>query len=319
MAAPHHHCACGIRVARASLPVVISPTPPATSVHAEPPRRLSFWEWYAGERLTADQYAAVHAKSGRPRVCATLIPGRCGSTLLASLVSQWECAGRGNEVFNEWPADRWQTRASTAAGFLDQALRAQQSGGVFWFQCTPQRYDHLVSGLDAAIPATWRLSAILRRDIVSQAMSYVYAIGSGVWHSTNPGHDPTVPLRLAGELDWLADRVLLWIERLVGIEVRIRELLERQPGAAPLVLFYEEIVHDPQAAARHFCRDCGAVPPERPEPFRETISRLVKDGEAALRERVHERHGDAVGRLEQDRTAGVLAWAESLPGRPAAD
>jgi len=293
--------------------VVTSPEPPATSFPADPPPRLSFWEWYAGERLAADQYAAIHARSGAPRVCATLIPGRCGSTLLASLVAQWECCGQGNEVFNERPADRWRTRAPTAAGFLGQALLAQQSGGVFWFQCTPQRYDHLVTGLDAVIPPTWRLSAILRRDIVAQAMSYVYAVGSGVWHSTNPGRAPDAPVRLAGDLDWLADRVLLWTERLAGMEVRIRELLERQPGPAPLVLFYEEIVRDPQAAARRFCLDCGSVPPQRPEPFRETISRLVKDGEAALRERVCDRHREALRRLDQDRVAGVLAWATSLP------
>ena len=45
----------------------------------------------------------------------------------------------------------------------------------------------------------------------------------------------------------------------------------------------------------------------------QTISRLVKDGEAALRERVCARHREALRRLEQDRVAGVLAWATSLP------
>lgn len=279
---------------------------------ADPDRPLSIWEYYAGQRITAGEYAALLAASGSPRVCATLIPGRCGSTLLASLVTQLACCGRGNEVFNEQPLKRWRNRAATARGFLEQRLIRLQLGGVFWFQATPQRFDHLLSGLDAGIAASWRLSAILRRDIVAQAISYVYAVRSDIWHSFSPGYAPGAAIALAGDIDAAADEVLDWVERIIVMETRIRELLQQQRGPAPLVLFYEDIVRDPEAAVRRFCHDAGVALPVRQEPFTETLTRLVKQDAAELRARVDVRHRDALCRLTETRRAGLLAWAETV-------
>jgi len=284
---------------------------------ADPDRPLSFWEYYAGQRITAGEYAALLAASGSPRVCATLIPGRCGSTLLASLVSQLGCCGRGNELFNERAANRWGNRAATAHGFLEEVLTRQQLGGVFWLQAAPHRFDHLLSGFDTGIAASWRLSAILRRDIVAQAISYVYAVRSGIWHSFSPGHAPGAAIALAGDVEAAADEVLDWVERIIVMETRIRDLLQQQQGPAPLVLFYEDIVRDPEGAVRRFCHDAGVAPPVRPDPFKETVSRLVKPDAAELRARVDVRHRDALCRLTQTRRAGLLAWAETVSPPPA--
>lgn len=283
---------------------------------ADPDRPLAFWECYAGQRITAGDYAALLAVSGSPRVCATLIPGRCGSTLLASLVARLACCGRGNEVFNERSADRWRKLAATAHGFLKKTLRRQQLGGVFWFQAAPHRYDHLLSGFDAGISPTWRLSAILRRDIVAQAISYVYAVRSGIWHSFSPGYDPATAIELSGDLDAAADEVLAWVERIAVMETRIRDLLREQAGPAPLVLFYEDIVRDPEAAVGRFCDDAGVALPARPEPSAEPLSRLAKRGAAELRGQVEARHRDALDRLAKMR-AELLDWAEVRAAPPA--
>lgn len=288
-------------------------TPRSTTVRAEPASRVSFWGCYAGSRITAHEYAVILAAAGSPRVCATLIPGRCGSTLLANLVTQWACCGQGNEVFNERPAERWRARAKTAHEFFGRALRTQQLGGVFWFQATPQRYDHLLSKLDPAISTTWRLSAILRADVVAQAMSYVYAIGSGIWHSFSTRYRPESPIDLPGDLDVMADRVFMWAERIVAMEARIRAILERQPGPSPLVLFHEDIVREPQAAVRRFCHDAGVVAPHPEEPFQQAVSRLAKRGEADLRERLFDRHAESLRCLDQFRREGILKWAAQPP------
>lgn len=278
--------------------------------------RVPFWQAFPDERIAADDFHALTAACETHTICVSLIPGRCGSTLLAGLVAQQACCGTGAEAFNERSVHDWRSVAGTARLFFTKVIRRQQAGGVFWFQATPPRYDHVVSGLDPAVPRTWRHSAILRRDIVNQALSYVYAVRSNVWHFVrhDADHEPGTPVRLPNDPDELADHALLWIERIVSMEERIREIIEAQAAASPLVLWYEDIVRDPRAAVLRFCRAAGVAMPANPPPPRPTVSPLAKHGLPAVRARLWDRHGEAVRCFEQARNTGILAWAAAGTG-----
>lgn len=274
--------------------------------------KVLFWEAFPGERIAAADYESILVDAGVRKVCVSLIPGRCGSTLFGEMVAQWGCFGKGTEAFNERPREKWLRHAGSGREFLSWVIRHRAAGGVFWFQAAPHRHDHLLTGLDPAIPRDWRYSVILRRNIVAQAMSYVYAIGSQVWHSSCPGFDPSTPLDLPGKVDLLADQVLDWVSQLVRYEDRIRAILDERGDERTLVLFYEDIICDPREAVSRFYRDAGVAPPLDPPPFRQTLSRLRKRNEAQLRECVLARHGDEVRRIENAREAGILAWAAKI-------
>jgi LPS sulfotransferase NodH len=263
-------------------------------------------------RLTHDDYQRILSEVGVRRVCVSLIPGRCGSTLLGQLVAQWGCCGTGTEAFHERQEAQWRRFVTSDGFYFASVVRREALGGIFWFQSTPLRHDYLLTMVAPTIPSTWRYSAILRRDVVAQAMSYVFAIGSGVWHSSSRRYDPSTPIGLKEDLDLLAERVVHWIVELVAIEERIRQILDARIDGPPLVLFYEDIVRDPQEAMLRFCRDAGSMPPVDAPPARQTLSRLKKRGDEQLRERLMARHGDSVSRLLDARAESTLAWAEEL-------
>jgi LPS sulfotransferase NodH len=257
--------------------------------------------------MTQGGYDAILADAGVRRVCVSLIPGRCGSTLLASLVAQLGCCGNGHEAFNERRASRWRRVGETGRGYFAAAVREHSLGGVFWFQITPQRHDQLLTNCAPSISRGWRYSVILRRDLVAQAMSLVYAIDTGIWHSSHPSYSPFSPLRLSGDLDLIADRVFDWMAFIVTMERRIVEILEAHDDGPWLTLFFEDIIRDQPLAVRQFCRAAGVDVPSPLPPFQETLRRLAKQGDDLVRERLHARHGDRILRLTDQRAKGILA------------
>ena len=119
---------------------------------------------------------------GRPTVVATLIPGRCGSSYLAEIIRQTGVCGNGNEIFFERPVRAWQAAGVDFSEFFISAVRANLAGGVFWFQITPDQFEDIEKIIDPEIFKRWAFTAIFRRDILAQAISFTYAVKSGVWH-----------------------------------------------------------------------------------------------------------------------------------------
>jgi LPS sulfotransferase NodH len=280
----------------------------------DPDPVVPFWDAFGGECITQGGYDAMLADAGVGRVCVSLIPGRCGSSLLASLVEQLGCCGNGHEVFNERRASKWRLVGGSGCEYFAAAVREHSLGGVFWFQITPQRHNHLLTNCAPSISRAWRYSVILRRDIVAQAISYIYAIGSGVWHSSCPSYSPTSPVELSGDLDLIADRVFEWIAFIIRIERQIVEILESRDDGPFWVYFYEDIVRDQARAVSEFCRDAGVDVPNSLPPFQETLRRLEKQGVELVRERLFARHHDGVQRLAEERAEGILTWCQHHNG-----
>jgi len=138
---------------------------------------------FPGESANWETYSDIWDRMSRPPVIATLMPGRCGSTFLAGIIRGTGLCGTGEEVFNEVTAEQWRGPGSTLPHVFEFCLRKGLAGGVCWIQVAPERFESLAHIVDPRVLRDWKYTVLLRRDIVSQAISYVYAANSGIWHS----------------------------------------------------------------------------------------------------------------------------------------
>jgi hypothetical protein len=184
-------------------------------------------------------------------VHASLITGRCGSTLFAAMCRNARF-GVGDEPFIEREYDAYADFSpAEVLLFLRQSMEEGSRGGRFYFQVNPQRY-HALRYLfvdDGLVRFIDRFSIILRRNIVAQALSFATAAKSGVWHLySEKDVVPDAPVVTDAEM-------AEWILHIHSQEAQSFSICAGRARA--LVLFYEDIVAAPIETLELFLRDAG--------------------------------------------------------------
>ena len=203
---------------------------------------VSISDVYSGQRVGLDEYLRICERLGNPAIVATLSPGRCGSTWFARLIEGTGRCGRGEEIFNERTAERWRAEGADFAQYFEATARKEIVGGVLWFQITPARFRQVGRLLDDRIARMWNFTVLLRRDILSQAISYVYAVRTGIWHSTQT----EAKVEIDANAEDVAEDVERRLRNLLKDEEDIKRLVDEHAGGGALIQYYEDIVAGPQ-------------------------------------------------------------------------
>ncbi|WP_371224052.1 Stf0 family sulfotransferase [Roseovarius sp. 2305UL8-3] len=208
---------------------------------------------------------------------------RSGSTLLCGLLKATQCCGLPDSHFHEPSLEAWlgyydlegvpfashseAVRAALGAaraygrGKTDMfGLRLQQHSAVFFFQQLAQlhpRLDGDVARIDAVFGRTAYLY-LTRENKLDQAISYLKAEQSGLWHRAPDG---TEIERLAPHRDPVYDRAAL------GQQIALFEAYEREwqgwfarQGIRPLTLTYDALAADPWGVLAQILEYLGKDP-----------------------------------------------------------
>lgn len=190
----------------------------------------------AGERLLSDMDWASHGVS---HPYGIFITGRCGSTWLTSLLAETSLAGRPEELFNSDVATYEPDNQRGIRHYLASAVQRHGRNGRFGLQVDAARLRDLDPMIDFGAmfggPASTSF-VLYRRDLFSQAWSWIAARQSGIWHDQNQGERPTVSsLRIT-------DAML--VEEIARLRSAEEFLIERLSawGVEPHFIDYESLV-----------------------------------------------------------------------------
>ena len=208
-------------------------------------------------------------------VCGT---PRTGSTLLCSLLASTGVAGRPESYFREPDEQTWARRLGVPVDsdgsfdYLAFARAVRDAGstpnGVFAARVMWGTMPRIVAGLDPtaardldALTAAFgplRFVHLRRYDVVGQAVSWARAEQTGCWQ-----HGDRATASPRADLDQIDDLVRTIAEHDAGW----RGWFDRQ-GVEPWRVRYEDVVADPDRAARELLGQLGVEPPAgwRPDP-----------------------------------------------------
>lgn len=205
---------------------------------------------------------------------------RSGSTLLCKLLSASGVAGHPGSYFHEQSIASWQaylgleaepvaTEAETLRRVFDAAVEKGTRGtGLFGLRLQRHSFDFFRKKLAVLYPEgpadADRLAAafgktlfihLTRQDKIGQAVSYVRAEQSGLWHRAADG----------SELERLSPPRPLTYDRAALVECHDRfTRFDRDwlawfagQGIVPLTITYEDLAADPQATLRRVLERLG--------------------------------------------------------------
>jgi LPS sulfotransferase NodH len=186
-------------------------------------------------------------------VFITMMPGRCGSTLLANLSANYGF-GTGSELFNELPENRYRNEPTShaSAAYLGKRVADNAVGGRLYFQITPLRLERFMAFASAESMRDMNVvfSLLFRRDIFAQALSYYNAVRSGIWQSHVGNQDKKLP----PALDVDPEKIKQWVRKLLDSEQKAFAMCERIGIPPAAILYYEDLVAGPEASMIHFLK-----------------------------------------------------------------
>jgi LPS sulfotransferase NodH len=200
-------------------------------------------------------------------LCAT---ARSGSNLLCEYLRTSSLAGTPMECFG--PARRWrgnQPVASALPAYLRHLKQMTMTpNGVFGFKLLQVRLDPLIEDLhlaldladasppvvlEAAFPNV-RYAWIRRRNTVRQAISYVRALQTGVWFSTDHGDPDRVPV-------FDAEAIKEGVRTLRERDAAWQRFFEEH-AIDPCPVYYEDLVEDPVEVTKRLLDCLGIAVPD---------------------------------------------------------
>lgn len=209
--------------------------PPAPTV-------IDIAEYFRHQRLSPSDLEQIIADIGSPRICVSLVTGRCGSTYLSEIVSLYGRFGTGSEPLNPFLVSTDDAPARELSPFLRRRLFERNlAGGIVYFQMAPREFRRLLRLLPDSFVETATVSSIRRRNIISQAISFAVATSSGLWH--NYGLEE---LEHGPELnDDFIELAKSHVDNILESEVLIEEFRSHYGTRFVGNIFYEDIVSSP--------------------------------------------------------------------------
>ena len=215
---------------------------------------------------------------------------RTGSSFLSHVLWRTGCLGAPLEYLNfdkDGPYFFAHDAPDQQAWLWRSVLRRRTSpNGVFGVKCFPTQLEALHQDNPALLNAIWatllpagkpgRIVALARRDRTAHAISYARATLSGIWRSEQEAGGRAEPeysrQALATAEQWIDAQTSAWEEMFANLRI------------APLRLWYEDVVADPDAAALQVANYLG----------------VTLDPAAAVE----------IPAVEKQSEAGARAWAE---------
>ena len=214
-------------------------------------------------------------------ICA--IP-RTGSYLLCDMLGATGVAGRPNEYFSDSYQRHWSKR--WGSGDYDSYLRrviqvGTTENGIMGVKSHPWQFNHFARQAAGRAPVTYvERPAILerwfpnlhyvwlrRKDRLRQAVSYAKSLQTNIWWDADSEPVPNAsPKPEALEFDF--GLITQSVARLVEEEDMWRRYFDSN-GIEPLVIFYEDLVVDPDSSVRSVLELLNVqlpadMPPQRP-------------------------------------------------------
>lgn len=207
---------------------------------------------YFSAGVSLETFREIKQSVGVEQIHVSVISGRCGSTFLSHLCEQVGF-GKGEEPFNEWPEEGLRRIAAPDRfdDFLRFVLKSSSISGRSYLQVDAFRLKairHLLPPVDSPFPDATKITVILRRNIVAQAISYVNAEVTGLWHSNQ------TPSSLETPAEFSEERFLHWLKHVCEMEKAILDLF---PMAQPDTFFYEDIASMPLEVITLFLQRSG--------------------------------------------------------------
>jgi LPS sulfotransferase NodH len=172
-----------------------------------------------------------------------LISGRCGSTHLASLLTESRACGQPSEYFNpDWMPNFPEARMANSLGeYIHYLVRARSSNRRFGFKIDHWRWEVLRSVVDVEqlFPVAKSVFFFMtRQDIVAQAHSFAVARATNIWHE----YAGASSLKSQDYIP--TDDEILWEMSLIAhAETGLSRYLERS-GRPAMRLTYEQLMED---------------------------------------------------------------------------
>ena len=219
---------------------------------------------------------------------------RTGSTFVSHLLWATGCLGAPLEYLNFEPSGPYGFASESAAAQADlwrAALRRRTSpNGVFGLKAFPLQLEGVHEAnpqLVANVMRTLfprgqraRVVELRRRDRTAHAISYARALLSGIWRKEQEPDDRAEP-------EYSAE-ALARATRMIELQEESWQAMYRDLRVEPLVLWYEDVLADPDAAIAAVGGYLGVV--------------------------LHPAAAVAVPAIERQSQAGARAWAERHAG-----
>ena len=178
-----------------------------------------------------------------------LISGRCGSTHLASLLTDSRVCGEPSEYFNpDWMANFPEVGAANDLGeYIRYLVRARSGNRRFGFKIDHWRWEVLQSLIEVEqlFPVAQSVFFLMtRQDIVAQAHSFAVARATNIWHEYADAQSSTPRDYVPTD-----DEILREMSLIALAETGLSRYLERT-GRSAMRLTYEELRQDPEGLLR---------------------------------------------------------------------
>jgi len=182
--------------------------------------------------------ASIKKSAGVDRLYFSIITGRSGSTYLAD-VCRGLGFGQGEEPFNELPLGVLEEAEPDRRfdRFLRQTLSNSVIHGTAYYQISIPRLKHLLElvPMEELINEVDLFTAVKRRNILSQAISFHNAQRTGLWHTN-------AELKVGSGEMFDPRKILAWVREINEMEFQI-ELLEKRLDIK--TFYYEDIISSP--------------------------------------------------------------------------
>ena len=216
--------------------------------------------------MDADPVAESRAPVRSYLICA--IP-RSGSYLLCDMLTASGVAGNPNEYFSDSYQRHWASRWGTTdyGSYLDRVVEiATTPNGVLGVKTHPWQFNHFARQASGRAPVRYaerpRLLErwfpdmhyvwLCRKDRLRQAISYTKSLQTNIWWDADSEPVPNAkpkPEALAYDFDLITQSVA----RMVEEEDTWRRYFA-SVGADPLVIYYEDLIADPDRSVRSVLR-----------------------------------------------------------------
>jgi trehalose 2-sulfotransferase len=190
---------------------------------------------------------------------------RTGSTYLSHLMWQTGCLGAPLEYLNFDPAGPYffaATSAENQSWLWESVVRRRTSpNGVFGVKCFPSQLQQLQEGNPALLSAVMgqlfpqgqdrRVILLNRRDRDAHAISYARAILSGVWRKEQEAGQPA-------EIEY-SEVAIDNARKFLDAQEAAWTAMFRDMRIEPLVMWYEDVVEDPERAVAQAAQFVGVT------------------------------------------------------------
>jgi len=257
---------------------------------------------------------------GKVQPYVMFITGRCGSTWLADLLANTGRVGNPQEWLNSEIVPYSGVAADTLPDYFAGVVRRHSPGNWFGLQLDPERLEdtlHLVDW-DTVFPAaTTPTFFMYRRDLLSQAWSWVRAEKSGYWHTPDPDDPDDQDRPVLGPEHEPTMRELA--DRIVAIRRQEEYLFAfwAERGYRPVFIEYESLVVDAAETVGVVLRELGVSSDvadtgsskRAPLPYDESraagMERFIKANRLTMEELQGDRFGVSADFLADRFTPGV--------------